>query len=169
MFNRKGGNKLNNNEEDDVRKFDFITYDRLERQFQILKNKLDKSNQNVIISGFVVKQDQLDGKFGFPTANVLIKTPNVKDGVYISQVLMRDKQYYALSFVFANENISKTHILNFNNDIYGVHLKIELVQFLHNNMEYTSEYQKKQERFKDLEQVYKYFSDKLDNGSKHLF
>ena len=169
MFNRKGGEQLDNNNEDDVRKFDFITYDRLERQFKILKNKLDKSNQNVIINGFVVKQDQIDSKFGFPTANVFIKTPHVKDGVYISKVVIKDSQYCALSIVEAHTNISKTHILNFNKDIYGVYLKIEFVQFLHNNVEYTSEYQKKQERFKDLEQVYKYFSDKLDNGNKHLF
>ena len=51
----------------------------------------------------------------------------------------------------------------------GVYVKTELVKFLHNNMEYTSEYQKKQERFKDLEQVYKYFSEELDNSNKYLF
>ena len=169
MFNRKGSNQVNDNDEDDVRRFDFITYDRLERQFQILKNKLDKSSQNVIISGFVVKQDQIDGNFGFPTANVFIKNPNVKDGVYISRVIIKDNQYCALSFVDINTQICKTHILNFHKDIYGVYVKIELVKFLHNNIEYTSEYQKKQERFKDLEQVYKYFSEELDNSNKYLF
>ena len=117
MFNKKGGNQLDNNDEDDVRRFDFITYDRLERQFQILKNKLDKSNQNVIISGFVVKQDQIDGKFGFPTANLFIKTPNVKDGVYISQVIIKDNKYCALSIIDVSTQICKTHILNFNKEI----------------------------------------------------
>lgn len=77
-----------------------------------------------------------NGKFlGMPTANLMIeddkKLPN--SGVYISKINLEGQTFYGVTHIGKRPTIDdgkdrsfETHILNFNKDIYGHRLKIQL-------------------------------------------
>jgi riboflavin kinase/FMN adenylyltransferase len=89
------------------------------------------------ISGRVVKGDQLGRKFGFPTANVLMKHNRpALAGIFAVQVHGLGKEPLpgaaSLGVRPTVSNVSKpcleVHLLDFSRDIYGMHLQVD---FLH--------------------------------------
>ncbi len=91
------------------------------------------------IRGQVKKGKQRGGPLlGFPTANLEIDSNDLcpRHGVYVTQVVYRGKCYGGVLNIghnptFSGEKISaETHIFDFNQDIYGRDLKINLLAFL---------------------------------------
>jgi riboflavin kinase / FMN adenylyltransferase len=91
------------------------------------------------IRGEVQRGKQRGGKeIGFPTANLHIDEEDLipKCGVYVCQVICDGKCYGGVINVgynpTFNENklIAETHIFDFNRDIYGKPIKVNLLQFL---------------------------------------
>lgn len=98
------------------------------------------------MDGVVVSGLQNGRKMGFPTANIdynmkMIVPP---DGVYAGIATIENKKYKCVINIGNNPTfnaVKKTieaHILDFNNDIYGEKLKIELVKRLRDEMKFTS-------------------------------
>lgn len=107
--------------------------------------------RNYSFSGLVKKGRQLGRTIGFPTANVhtektykLIPTK----GVYAVLVYLRDKVYQGVMNIGSRPTVDgegitqEVHILNFDDDIYGEKLKVEIISFLRS--------EKKFEDIKDL-------------------
>ena len=77
-------------------------------------------------------------ELGFPTANLHISEEDLcpKHGVYVTQVIYDGKCYGGVLNIgynptFGDERLSaETHIFDFNQDIYGKPIKINLLQFL---------------------------------------
>lgn len=77
-------------------------------------------------------------ELGFPTANLKISEDDLcpKRGVYVTQVIYGGKIYGAVSNIGYNptfgENklVAETHIFDFNRDIYGHSIKINLLRYL---------------------------------------
>ncbi len=91
------------------------------------------------IRGQVQKGKQRGGPLlGFPTANLAIDSDDLcpRHGVYVTQVVYKGRCYGGVLNIgynptFAEEKISaETHIFDFNQDIYGQDLKINLLAFL---------------------------------------
>ncbi len=104
------------------------------------------------ISGKIYKDMGLGRKIGFPTAN-LDRGPEMlvvpKSGVYLSRVKFLGKVMFGVTNVgtrptIGGEDIIKyeTHILDFDGDIYGVFMEVELL-----------EYMRREERFTSLEEL----------------
>lgn len=85
--------------------------------------------------------------WGFPTANQRI--PNdfirIKFGVYASKAKIDGKYYPAVTnfgvkptVTDSGEAVSETFILNFNGDLYGKALRIELIKFLREEKKFES-------------------------------
>lgn len=92
------------------------------------------------LKGIVKKGDQRGRLLGFATANI---KPQVdffpKMGVYATRSWLQGKSYNSvtniglnLTFVEGDLNPIKveTHILNFNQDVYGTEMRVELLQYL---------------------------------------
>ena len=98
------------------------------------------------IRGLVQWGRQRGGKLlGFPTANLSLSEEDLcpKRGVYVTQVLYDGKQYGGVSNIGYNPTfgdtglVAETHIFDFNADIYGRPMRINLLRHLRNEIAFS--------------------------------
>jgi len=99
------------------------------------------------IRGVVQVGKQRGGKeIGFPTANLQVDEEDLvpRHGVYVTQVICNGKCYggvvnIGLNPTFGEEKlVAETHIFDFNQDIYGKPMKINLLKFLRSEKKFSS-------------------------------
>jgi riboflavin kinase/FMN adenylyltransferase len=134
------------------------------RQF-ILKGDILSANamlgKNYQISGIVIKGKQLARNLGFPTANFLPKKDIIQPrfGVYKVNVIINNKTYPAIMNIgvkptFSGFNpIFEVHIFNFNQDIYGKKITVELLEFIRQEKKFNGLGELKEQIKKDCEAV----------------
>lgn len=106
-----------------------------------LKEHLDR---NFIIEGKVVKGYGRGKKLGIPTANIKPTTKYVlpPDGVYAVYFYLDEKKYKGVANfghkpTFGDDNFTiEVHLLDFEGDLYGEYVNIELIEFLRTEKEY---------------------------------
>lgn len=84
-------------------------------------------------------------ELGFPTANLQISEEDLcpRHGVYVTQVIYDGKCYGGVLNIgynptFGEESLSaETHIFDFNEDIYGKPIKVNLLQFLRDERKFS--------------------------------
>lgn len=98
------------------------------------------------IRGTVQRGKQRGGKeIGFPTANLKLAEEDLvpRHGVYVTQVICDGKCYGGVLNIgynptFGEEQlVAETHIFNFNKDIYGRPIKINLLKFLRSERKFS--------------------------------
>jgi riboflavin kinase / FMN adenylyltransferase len=98
------------------------------------------------INGEVQRGKQRGGKeIGFPTANLHVDEEDLipKCGVYVCQVICEGRCYGGVINIgynptFSEEKlIAETHIFDFNQDIYGKPIKVNLLQFLRDEKKFS--------------------------------
>jgi len=98
------------------------------------------------IRGIVQTGKQRGGKeVGFPTANLKFDEEDLvpRHGVYVTQVICDGKCYGGVLNIgynptFGEEQlVAETHIFDFNKDIYGRPIKINLLQFLRSERKFS--------------------------------
>jgi riboflavin kinase/FMN adenylyltransferase len=98
------------------------------------------------IRGEVQVGKQRGGKeIGFPTANLHLDVEDLipKIGVYVSQVICDGKCYGGVLNIgynptFGEEKlVAETHIFDFNQDIYGKPIKVNLLQYLRGEQKFS--------------------------------
>jgi riboflavin kinase/FMN adenylyltransferase len=118
----------------------FLQNGELQQANQIL-------NYNYYITGRVIRGQQLGKKLGFPTANLFLKDILCPlRGVYIVKVYIDSNPqiYYGVANLgdkpTFNElkDVLEVHILDFNQDIYGKKLKVELLEYLRPSKKFNS-------------------------------
>lgn len=91
------------------------------------------------ISGEVKKGNQVGSTINFPTANIEIgeNDTKIKLGVYASRILIDGNYYYGFSNYGNNPSFNKrdhfileTNIFNFDGNLYGKYITIELIDFI---------------------------------------
>ncbi len=90
------------------------------------------------LSGEIIEGKKLGRTIGFPTANIEFVTGQTvpRYGVYKTKVSLQGKSYNAITSVgvkptVGGENpLCESHILNFNADIYGAHIKVNFIDFI---------------------------------------
>ena len=98
------------------------------------------------ISGIVIRGDQIGRKIGYPTANLFIPE-NYKlipsDGVYAIFVYLGFERFHGMLNIGWRPTIKgkkktiEAHFFDFNNDIYGRHLRVELVAIIRKEIEFN--------------------------------
>ncbi len=99
-----------------------------------------------IIEGEVVEGRRLGRQLGFPTANILLKEDlaEVADGVYSSCVEVEGAKYRAVTNIGSNPTVgaesrrAESYILDFEGDIYGCRLVVELCEYLREERKFES-------------------------------
>ena|ERR1035437_3915240 len=113
--------------------------------------------------GKVKKNIQRGKKLGFPTANINL-AKNIAEGIYISKSKIEGKIHPSLTFIGMAKTFnekkfqSETYILDFNKNIYGKWITIDLLKKIRENIEYTSEQDLIIQMKKDEEIARKYFN-----------
>ncbi|MCS7233726.1 MAG: bifunctional riboflavin kinase/FAD synthetase [Synergistetes bacterium] len=93
--------------------------------------------RNYFFTGTVVEGDALGRKIGFPTANLLMPSEKLipADGVYAVFSEVRGKRYLSAMNIGTRPTVSgvsmekrvEVHIMDFNGDIYGERIKVEIL------------------------------------------
>jgi riboflavin kinase/FMN adenylyltransferase len=111
------------------------------------------------LSGIVELGNQLGRTLGFPTANLQLGTSFKlipKNGVYLVLSKMDSKLVYGLMNIGLRPTINgstqtiEVHFLNFNADLYGQEITVELVDFLRDEIKFDSLTELKAQIEKDL-------------------
>jgi 3,4-dihydroxy 2-butanone 4-phosphate synthase/GTP cyclohydrolase II len=114
------------------------------------------------VEGIVVEGDRRGRKLGFPTANVRIGPgTDLADGVYAGIVELADgsrhlgavsvgrrPQYYD-----AGERLLEAHLLDFDGDIYGEKIRVEIGNLVRGQMVFESEDQLVKQIASDVESI----------------
>ncbi len=102
--------------------------------------------RNYQIRGTVQVGKQRGGKvIGFPTANLKFNEEDLvpKHGVYVTQVICRGRGYGGILNIgynptFGEEQlVAETHIFDFNEDIYGQPIKVNLLKFMRSERKFS--------------------------------
>ena len=99
------------------------------------------------ISGIVVKGMQLGRKLGFPTANMAYdNTEKIlpKNGVYYTITKIKDKEYVSITNIGIKPSVQEsntisieTHILDFNQSIYGQIITIKFIDRIRDEIKFN--------------------------------
>ncbi len=119
----------------------------------ISEGKITEANKfldsNFIISGIVNEGRKLANQLGFPTANLATNPQMIKPkfGVYKTNVFIPslNKKFSAITNFGVKPTIEKsilplfeTHILGFNQNIYGKKIEVELLDFIREEKKFES-------------------------------
>jgi riboflavin kinase/FMN adenylyltransferase len=117
------------------------------------------------LEGTVVHGDQIGRSIGFPTANLEITEPHKllpKHGAYVVKVIFDHKEYNGMLNLGYRPTVSgeslrlEVHIFDFNQDIYGVQIRVILLDRLRDETKFKSVDELKSQLFSDKEQALKY-------------
>ncbi len=129
------------------------------------EGKIEKANEllggNYFVIGEVVHGRHLGKEIGFPTTNILLDSTKIpiKQGVYASSVIIDGKRYKAMSsFGTAptfdvNKLVLESYILDFDKEIYGKKIIVELERFLRENKKFSSKEQLINQLKKDVSKI----------------
>tara|TARA_B110000495_G_scaffold132152_1_gene115389 strand:- start:244 stop:615 length:372 start_codon:yes stop_codon:yes gene_type:complete len=100
-----------------------------------------------MLNGFVVNGKKIGGKIGYPTANIDVKEEYKlipKVGVYVVKSLIENKTVYGMMNIGNRPTVNgkhqtiEVHFFDFEKDLYGKNLKIELIYFLRDEHKFDS-------------------------------
>lgn len=103
--------------------------------------------RNYIYSGRCVQGKQMGREMGFPTANIIVPSDKfvVRRGVYVSRIRLGQRILYGVTNIGrrptledAVNDVVETYIFDFDEDIYGAKLEVELMHFLRPESKMTS-------------------------------
>ena len=98
-------------------------------------------------SGYCVQGKQLGRTMGFPTANIVLAEDKyvVRRGVYVSRVRLGQRVLYGVTNIGrrptledAVNDVVETYIFDFDEDIYGAKISVDLLHFLRAEEHYSS-------------------------------
>ncbi|WP_051636027.1 riboflavin kinase [Mesoplasma photuris] len=102
------------------------------------------SGGNFTFTGHVVKGKQIGRQIGFPTANINTEHKlKIIQGVYWVKVTLPNEDFFRWGIASFRDNtdgveVFETNILDFNKDIYGWRMEVELVKFIRPNTKVNS-------------------------------
>lgn len=126
------------------------------------------------VTGRVIKGKNRGGRLlGIPTANLaLVNEVFPKPGVYAVEVIYQGKRYQGVANIgfnptFGNKTLSvETHILDFNQDIYGEVIKLNFVKRLRDEKKFTTLGGLVSQIKKDIETARQVLSVPIDERNK---
>jgi len=138
----------------------------------IEKGEIKKANRylgyHFMLTGEVVKGKNLGKKIGFPTANLHIKETYKlipKTGAYVIKSEIENKTVYGMMNIGYRPTVSgkyqtiEVHFFNFNKNLYGKNIQIDILDFLRDEQKFESIEALKNQLQKDKQK-----SQKISNG-----
>lgn len=118
------------------------------------------------VEGEVVRGDQRGRTIGFPTANLRSDgSLKPKPGVYVTRTCHQSNWYDSMTNVGWNPTVQKnpeelkveTHLLNFDQEIYGEQIRIEFIHYLRDERKFSSLAELTTQLNKDKKSVEEFF------------
>lgn len=92
---------------------------------------------NILISGKVIRGENIGEKQGYPTANlspIVLRHKKISSGVYIAKTKLKNKWYRSILIIgvpgvkIQKKGKVESYLLDYNKQIYGCQLVIEVVK-----------------------------------------
>ena len=116
----------------------------------IAQGEIEKANEmlgyNFTFEAPVITGDRRGRTIGFPTINQHYPSSltDIKYGVYESRAFVGDREYKAFTNIGirptwrVDDTLCETHIFDYNGDLYGETIRIELIKYLREEKEFSS-------------------------------
>ena len=117
----------------------------------IEKGEIEKANRylgyNFMLTGTIVKGKNLGEKIGFPTANLYIKETYKllpKTGAYVVKSKIENNTVFGMMNIGYRPTVSgkhqtiEIHFFDFNKDLYGHNIQVDVLKFLRNEQKFDS-------------------------------
>lgn len=135
-----------------AREIDAVNVSSTKIRHAILEGEIALANQYLgkpyVLSGMVIKGNQLGRTIGFPTANILVKDKTKiipRNGVYLVQIHYQESILNGIMNIGIRptigeslENRIEIHIFDFNEDLYGHELEVEVLKKVRNERKFDS-------------------------------
>ena len=128
--------------------------------------------RNYSFSGSVVGGDKRGRELGYPTANIKLSSPEKllpAIGIYAVRVLLENENYFGLlsigkrpTFYNMGETVTEVYIFNFDREIYGKEVTVEMIERLRGEEKFNSAEDLINQMNRDKENGLKIFN-KLNN------
>ncbi len=134
-----------------------------EHQLEDVEKYLGK---NYTITGEVVNGKKLGRTIGVPTANVIPDSEKLlpPNGVYLSRTTVKGEIYNSITNVGLNPTVNdnklivETFLLDFDEDIYGEFISVEILKFVRGEVKFANVHVLKEQLHKDLITAKQYFN-----------
>ncbi|WP_457609547.1 bifunctional riboflavin kinase/FAD synthetase [Lutibacter sp.] len=153
---------------------DSITVSSTKIRKAIEKGKIEKANSylgyNFMITGEVVKGKNLGEKIGFPTANLNVSETYKlipKTGAYIVKSEIENDTIFGMMNIGYRPTVSgkhqtiEIHFFDFNKNLYGANIQVEVLKFLRDEQNFNSIENLKNQLQKDKQKSLKYINGLL--------
>lgn len=91
-----------------------------------------------IYKGTVQKGGEYGRRLGFPTANILLEGADVS-GIFAARVKVSGAEYGAAVYADQRNKVLEAHLLDFDGDLYGKEIEIELLEKIREDKQFESE------------------------------
>jgi FAD synthase len=107
-------------------------------------------------TGVVERGEGKAAELGYPTVNIALNDASVS-GIYAGQVTHGDRVYHAVVFANPDRHILEAHLLDFEDDLYGEEVTIELMEKLRETASFESDGALQAAMEEDVQQAREYF------------
>ena len=115
---------------------------------------------NYSLSGIVTKGKGIGSTINFPTANIYIKESYKlipRHGVYLAKSFINESEFFGMINIGNNPTVSdndkhihiEIHFFNFNHDLYGEKIDVELLDYIRSEIKFSSIDSLKEQLVKD--------------------
>jgi riboflavin kinase/FMN adenylyltransferase len=140
---------------------------------EIINGNMESANKmlgrNYCLEGIVVEGAKRGRSIGFPTANIDIKEKNKLlpcNGVYFVKANFNNASYFGVAniglrptFNNVKNPITEVHILDFNENIYGVEIEVEFIERLRDEKKFSTKEELEENIKLDIIKVRGYISE----------
>ena len=133
----------------------------------LLKGEIEEANAFLghpyVIEGTVIKGQSRGKNLGFPTANISCKNEIIPHGLYLSYTVSQGQRRPSLTNIGTSptfgpsETHVESHIIDFNENLYGQSQKIQLLKKLRDEIEFRHPDKLVEQMKKDLAAARTYF------------
>jgi len=108
--------------------------------------------------GTVQKGNEYGRILGFPTANIPLE--DATSGVFAAVVRVDGQVHGAVVFANQKHHVLEAHLLDFNGDLYGKEIEIELLSPLRDRMDFGTEIEAKEVIANDVAKARSYLNSR---------
>ncbi len=106
----------------------------------------------MFIAGVVITGKQRGRELGFPTANIPFDK-QISPGVYSGWIFYQKRRFRAAIYVHFDQRLLEAHILDFESDLYGKHIRVELGEKIRDPIQFDSVDALKEQIARDVEKI----------------
>ena len=107
-------------------------------------------------TGVVKKGAQRGKELGFPTVNIPLTDASVS-GIYAARVKVGEETYEAAAYADKKGKVLEAHILDFDDDLYGWKITIELLKKIREDKKFPDESSLKEVIAADIARIRSFF------------